>query len=387
MKTPVHIGIEERSLFRDHNIEVTETAENWDALAAAYDTPAEEIGLIDFNRSGVHLPNDEVATSFRARFKANLIYPEGSSSWYALPVRREVDTNFNVADGSLHLGSLMLGTVAELMLDTCESSYKRGPNLLNLNSRSRSNCGGCRACVHNYKNLYDETVIHDQKQLITKGDLEEFFDSEQNLELDVANLDQIAVVTGLFGGEEAVTNHMKLIDEVVRPRGFTGELMYFGCEVNSPEALDELASLGNTSLIYALDNFTKRERLLAKTKSLLTIEDSQTTLDLAKERGIATTFAYIAGIDPIQDMVDGFKKLKSSLTRFPVVNIYQVQVPAQVKIMDESAKRLEYYVQARVAIEKILGDTSLRPKRWENYRPLWYRSFDGEPLPDRPYGD
>ena len=68
---------------------------------------------------------------------------------------------------------------SEIMLDTCESSYQRGPRLLNLNSRSRSNCGGCKACVHNYKNFYDNTVIKDQKQLITEEDLEKFFDTKK----------------------------------------------------------------------------------------------------------------------------------------------------------------------------------------------------------------
>jgi hypothetical protein len=383
----INIATGERSLCRDNQIEITDTVESWERLSGIYSIPTEEVGLIDFNRSGVFLPNHEVVTNYRVRFKGNLIYPDGSSSWYALPVRKEGDTNFNITGNCLCLGGLAIGAVEELVLDTCESSYKRGPNLLNLNSRSRSNCGGCRACVHHYKNLYDETVIHDQDQLVAKGDLERFFDSSQNLDIDVSKLDQIAVVTGLFGSEEAVVEHMKLIAEVVRPRGFTGELMYFGCEVNSEGALDELAKLGNFALVYALDNFTKREKLLARTKSLLTIGDAKRTLDLAKERGILTTFAYIAGIDPITDMAEGFRELKDSVTRFPIVNIYQVQVAAQVKIMDEAAKKLGYYLQARNTIEGIMGDTPLRPKRWENYRPLWYRSFNGEILQDKPYGD
>ena len=377
----------ERSIFRENKIEITDSVERWESLAELYHVPIEEVGLIDFNRSGVHLPNNEVVANYRVRFKGNLIYPDGSSSWYALPVRKERDTNFKVEDGCLYFSDLAVGTVEELMLDTCESSYKRGPNLLNLNSRSRSNCAGCRACVHNYKNLYDETVIHDQEQLLTKEDLEKFFDSSENSDLDVSKLNQIAVVTGLFGSEEAVVDHMKLVSQVVKPRGFSGELMYFGCEVNSKNALDELSKLGNFSLVYALDNFTKRDRLLAKTKSQLTIEDAKNTLDLAKERGISTTFAYIAGIDPIKDMSEGFNLLKNSITRFPIINIYQVQIAAQAKIINEDAKKLEYYLEARNVIEDIMSDTPLRPKRWENYRPLWYKSFDGEILEDKPYGE
>ena len=39
---------------------------------------------------------------------------------------------------------------------------------------------------------------------------------------------QIAVVTGLFKGEDKVVEHMTLINEVVKEQGFHGELMYFG---------------------------------------------------------------------------------------------------------------------------------------------------------------
>src|SRR5699024_6339733 len=106
---------------------------------------------------------------------------------------------------------------------------------------------GCKACIHNYHQFYDNTVIKDKQALITKKDIEEFFD-EKNL--DVSQLVQIAVVTGLFRGEENVVSHMKLVNEVAKERGFKGELMYFGCEVNSDGALKELANLGTFSLIY-----------------------------------------------------------------------------------------------------------------------------------------
>ena len=35
-------------------------------------------------------------------------------------------------------------------------------------------------------------------------------------------------MTGLFKGEANVVEYMKLISEVVKERGFHGELMYFG---------------------------------------------------------------------------------------------------------------------------------------------------------------
>ena len=231
-------------------------------LGTKYNIPISEIIQIDLNRSGIYLPNDEVKVNFRVRFKGQIM--DDYLTWYALPVRKKEDTNFKTIDGKIYFKDICIGNVeTELMLDTCESSYQRGPYLLNLNSRSRSNCGGCTACIHNYKNFYDNTVIKDQKALYTKEDIENFFHSKK---IDLENLIQIAVVTGLFHGEEKVVEHMNLINEVARERGFNGELMYFGCEVNSNEALTELSKIDNFSLIYAYDNFTKREDLLTKTK-------------------------------------------------------------------------------------------------------------------------
>lgn len=340
-----------------------------------------EVIQIDLNRCGVYLENGEVRENFRVRFKGKIL--DDYETWYALPVRNKKDTPFKVVEGGIYFNDKKIGIASGLTLDTCESSYQRGPNLLNLNSRSRSNCGGCKACVHNYNNLYDSTVIKDHKQIKTERDIENFFDTRN---IDVEKLIQIAVVTGLFSSEKEIVEHMSLINKVAKDRGFEGELMYFGCQVNSEKALEQLADLGNFSLIYAVDNFTKRENLLSKIKSLITLEDAKKTLDVAKDAGIKTSIAYISGIDPIQETVNGFKLLKDSLTSFPVINIYQIQTMEQAKIIDENAKLLDYYLKSRQEIEKIFKDTDYRPKRWENYRPLWYKYFADEELPNNAYG-
>lgn len=351
-------------------------------LSERTNIPLSEIIQIDLNRSGIYLPNDEVRENFRVRFKGKIL--DDYETWYALPVRGKEDTNFSAYNGSLYFKDVRIGNLTtSLMLDTCESSYQRGPHLLNLNSRSRSNCGGCKACIHNYKSFYDNTVIKDQNALYTKDDINNFFDIK---EIDVSQLVQIAVVTGLFHGEEKVVEHMKLIDEVAKNRGFNGELMYFGCEVNSEEALNELAKIDNFALIYAYDNFTKRNQLLAKTKAALSLENAKHTLDMAKNKGINTTISYIAGIDSFKNMKNGFTLIKDSLTQFPIINIYQIQNNNQAMIMDEEARYLEYYLNSRIELEKILHDKDFKPKRWANYRPLWYKYYNGEMLEDNSFG-
>lgn len=368
-------------LYNKFGAELTQNYKLYKELSEKYGVKDSEIVQIDLNRSGIYLPNNEVREDFRVRFKGQIL--DDYESWFALPVRGSEDTPFRNTDNRVYFNNQEIGISHELMLDTCESSYQRGPNLLNLNSRSRSNCGGCKACVHNYNNLYDSTVIKDNVPLKTEEDLEKFFD-EKNI--DVSKLKQIAVVTGLFGGEKNVIEHMKLVNEVATRRGFKGEIMYFGCEVNSEQGLDELAKIDNFSIIYALDNFTKRESLLTKTKSLITLDTAKNTLINAKNRNINTTIAYISGIDSIEAMKEGFIKLKEALTRFPVINIYQIQTLNQANIMDETAQKLEFYVKSRAELEKIFKDSEYRPKRWENYRPLWYKTFADEELPNNSYG-
>lgn len=379
-------SIDPSQLMRTGNVEITRLAETWQQLSGEYGIPVSEIRYIDFNRSGVCLPNKEVRIGYRARFIAT-IGLDYTPTWFALPVRGEGDSYFSASDGYLRFQNDVFASIGQIFLDTCDISYQRGPHLLNLNSRSRGNCSGCTACVHNYKDLYDETVLKDRQRLTTRKDIEAFFDQKEASGLDIASLQQIAVVTGLFGQETAVIEHMKMIAETVKPRGFTGEFMYFGCEVNSEEALRQLSQLGEFVLIYAIDNFTRREELLARRKSLISIYTARDTLDKAHKYGIATAFAYIAGIDSLPEMEKGFKALKGSISRFPVVNIFQVQTSGQLSAMDSEAKKLEYYVKARTTLERVLTETGLTPRRWENYRPLWYEIYNGQQLPGNTFGN
>ena len=368
-------------MYNKFGAKLIESFEEYEKLSKKYNIPMSEIILMDLNRCGIYLPNNEVRVDFRVRFKAQIL--DSYNSWYALPVRNEKDTPFKAMDGSIYLIDKSIGSFDELRLDTCESSYQRGPHLLNLNSRSRSNCGGCKACVHNYHNFYDSTVIRDNTPLRTSDDINKFFDQKN---IDVENLVQIAVVTGLFHGEKNVLEHMSLVNNVAKSRGFHGELMYFGCEVNSMEALKELSEIDKFKLIYALDNFTKRDSLLAKTKSLITLDKANETLCNAKKLGIETTISYIAGIDCLKELENGFTLLKNSFTSFPVINIYQIQNNDQAKILNDEASELEYYILARKNLEEIFHNSGIKPKRWENYRPLWYDYYENQRVPDNSYG-
>lgn len=86
-------------------------------------------------------------------------------------------------------------------------------------------------------------------------------------------------------------------------------------------------------------------------------------------------------------MKSGFNFLKESFSAFPIINVYQTQTTGQASILTEEGKSLRYYLESRKEIEKIFKDEKYRPKRWENYRPLWYKYFDDEELPNNSFGE
>ena len=369
----------------DNGIRITSEIGEWFSLAVKYGVSPQEIGLIDFNRTGVCLDDDDVKVGFRARFNGTLFYGN-DLSWFALPVRAPDDSNFHIGDGKVFFGNSQIGIIDKPVLDTCDTSYQRGEKLLNLNSRSRSSCAGCKACVHNDKDLYDNTVIKDRRELRTTEDIERFFREKERLGLNISDLEQIAIVTGLFDDENDVLRHLREVHNVATDFGFSGELMYFGCQLISTAALRSFSELGKTAIIFAIDNFLDRKKNLSSVKSRLDLDDIYTSMSVAKSLGIETTFAYIAGVDDLSTMADNFAYFSPVCTRFPIVNIFQIQTNLQAQALHPSANNLEYYIQARLTIEDAFSQSNLRPRRWENYRPLWYRTFGNELLDVKAYG-
>ena len=116
------------------------------------------------------------------------------------------------------------------------------------------------------------------------------------------------------------------------------------------------------------------------------MEDTKNTLDRAKDKGIKTTISYISGIDSLEEVSKGFTLIKDSIVQFPIINIYQIQNAGQSAILDDAACNLEYYIKSRIMLEELFRDKDIEPKRWVNYRPLWYKYYDGKMLDDNSFG-
>ena len=67
-------------------IEITRDISEWYELADRYKVQPEEIGLIDLNRSGIHLPDGEIPENFRARFIGTVNFMETISRGSLYPL-------------------------------------------------------------------------------------------------------------------------------------------------------------------------------------------------------------------------------------------------------------------------------------------------------------
>ncbi|MGH8885163.1 MAG: hypothetical protein ACRDYX_08330 [Egibacteraceae bacterium] len=88
------------------------------------------------------------------------------------------------------------------------------------------------------------------------------------------------------------------------------------------------------------------------------------------------------GLDPLSDLIGGVTALAPHVTEFPNFQVYQAHNSIMAGLRAESASELDFYLEARKAIEGIMCPTGLRPMAWECYRPLWYFTFGDEPLLD-----
>ena len=54
-------------IMKNNGIEITSDSRSWEILAKKYGVPISETRLIDFNRTGIFLPNEEVRPDYRVR--------------------------------------------------------------------------------------------------------------------------------------------------------------------------------------------------------------------------------------------------------------------------------------------------------------------------------
>lgn len=346
--------------------------------------PMPEVVFCEMNRTGVSLELHQVPVKFRVRFLCDEIFSNKSPMFFALPVKNSRQTKFRVdKNSSLFFNHSCIGDTTNVELDTCDCSYfRKNKRVLNLNSNRRGDCFGCTFCIHNYT-LYDNRVLKDDRKIIDKDSLKNFLEKEimpKNGFPDLGCLEQIAIVTGLFGQEDLAVKHIVNVRKVAEALGFRGTIFYLGCELLSKKSFEILKDYQPISLCYSIDCFDHREEFMVHKKGKITLINIAQALGYALNRGFEATFSYIVGLDSLESMAKNVEFFSRYVNRFPIVNIYQTQHSQQRKNMTPEATHLEYFLKARKLFEQAFAGRGLYPRNWENYRSLWYHKFNSVDL-------
>jgi len=348
-------------------------------LAEKYSLPLEDVLFIALNVSGVNfkcnynrmrmalrLTNSKLFEYARQRYELDY--------YFALPVNR--DSPFAIVDNILLLQDTVIGQVIEPTEDICDSHYpRRKKTVLNINPNSRTSCHGCQFCYTRYQ------IPHDRKRLKTDADLKEFFEDwmDKHGLADLSHLIQVSVVTGCYESNESVCRFLVTLKRVLQRYQFAGKIFYLGSEITTQEQLKSVVETQPLGICFSLETFERRE-VLRNHKQILSLQNICESMDFALGLGYEVNFTYIVGMEPLRVMEYHFKYFQEHINKFPTINTLQLHKGHQMSLRDSEAHHLEYYLKARQILEGIFKQTSMRPLVWENYRSLWFLSFDKEEL-------
>lgn len=330
-------------------------------LASEYDVPKDDILLMSLNLSGTQSENIE---NDRGRFR--VIMPNGQIHTVALTITTSEYTSFRHIGNRIMLGDTEIALATPIEKDTCTDSYWRGNAHLTLNTNQRSLCKGCGFCG-TYGLEHTDNPLTNETALETK-----VFELAREID-GLDHLKTIGVVTGCFANEELLVNNLKMVRRIFSKYGFCGEVQYIGSQLTSKSSIAQLAADGLFSFYLTIEVFSKRDELMKKQKSSLTLDNAKELLEYTKSIGANSSFLYIAGLDPLSVFTKEFPKFANVINRFPQIQTYQLYSPWQIIYRDKEAFSLDYFIKMRKFIEKTIPD--LTPIISHNYRGLWYTNY------------
>lgn len=341
--------------------------------------PLEDVLFVALNVNGVNLDCDYNRMRMAFRLTESEIFKyakeRGELDYYfALPVVAE--SPFAIVNNTLFLSGVVIGQAIGTTEDICDSHYpRRKGTSLNINPNSRTSCHGCQFCYTGYQ------IPCDRKRLKSEFDLREFFEDwmrRYGLN-DLAHLIQVSVVTGCYEDSEALCLFLLALKRVLIEYRFSGSIFYLGSQITTREQLCRIAEAKPFGICYSLETFERRE-LLRKDKRAVSLLDACESMDVARELGYEVSFSYIVGMESLRVMEYHFNCFREHVNKFPIINTLQMHKFHPTSIRDSEARHLEYYITARKIIERLFARTNMRPLVWENYRSLWFLTFDKEPL-------
>lgn len=342
-------------------------------LSQQYNVPSIDIILIGLNLLGVK--SEKSGEWTRCRFRMRLL----TYDWpFFFAVTIDSNSPYYHDGQYIWLGKKVIATASPIENDTCNDTYMRkSGRALTLNSNRRSVCYGCEFCGTYSLEPTDKnnlTIPSAMKQkaedLLCSGMVEDF-----------SKLESIGIVTGCFHNEQRLLEHLLMVRDVFGEFGFKGEIRYIGSQLTTQASLDTLAAENNDgfALYLTVECFERRTSLMRPKKSSVTLEKGRRILKWAKERGMETSLLYILGLDSLEAINKEFPNYVELLTRHPLINVFQIYIPGHLRLRDIEAHKMDYYLKARAILEKIFSKGEW-PQGYDNYRSLWFTSYNQKPL-------
>lgn len=234
----------------------------------------------------------------------------------------------------------------------------------------RSQCKGCKFCG---------TYNLDSADLTIPDKLERYIEEvlKMNIMQSCEKIEGITLCTGCFPNEEQLMKHLFMVYDSFRKYGFSQRIKYIGSQLRSDRIMKEIHdTIPLFGLSVTAECFSNRMSLMRKEKAELDLPHIKELLDRANTYGFATNYLYILGLDHLVTMEEGMRYLHDSINHFPGVQILQNFVAEHENYRLQEAKEIEYYLMARKRIEKIFENDAYLPISWENYRGLFYTTYN-----------
>ncbi|MBF6259873.1 radical SAM protein [Nocardia farcinica] len=341
-------------------------------VSVKYEVPPEDALLIALNLYGISSDQPRHRARVTVRLASKIEVP-----WMVIVPLNAIGSPFIMEDNELRLGTEVVGTVHRIDADEAVGGYFRnGGKAATLNPNARSRCTGCAFCPNTLEAAADPRLSEERQ-------LSELLDAmrEQHPRGDLSELREVTVSTGCFEHESAALSHLERLRRALSDHGIGARIGLLTSVLRSDASFRKLATdVAPFVLRLTIECFTRRNLLLKASKADLTPPEIPDILRRAQGHGLDTSFTYICGLDHLTDLRLGLEPLAQDVTEFPNFQVYQAHNAIMAGLRAPGASEIEYFLQARVEIERIFEKTSLRPQAWEGYRPLWYFSFGGERL-------
>ncbi|MGZ2358524.1 hypothetical protein LRE75_17770 [Streptomyces sp. 372A] len=354
----------------------SERLQQLEQSALDHNVPVEDVLLIAVNLYGITSDQD------RNRARVNLhLNRRPDVPWQVIVPLNRPASPFLLRGDELSLNGEVVAHVERIDADEAVGGYFRdGGRAATLNPNARSRCVGCGWCPNTLEAAADPKMQEEQGLDALLRAL-----GEQHPRRNLAELTEVTVSTGCFEREEAAVDHLTALRPALERAGVTARIGFLTSVLRSDEAFATIASQVSPFVLrLTAEHFTRREALMKETKASLLPEQMPGLLARARAAGLDTSYTYIAGIDPLEDLARGVNALAGEVGEFPNFQVFQAHTPVMQVMRTPGAEHVDYYLRARTAIERAMAPTGLRPVGWECYRPLWYFTYAGEDLVDGP---